>query len=88
MGRYINPTDGLTKEDFLNKFGTKVSADVAADFNYIDDTYSLPVCWVDNGPFTAAAIAIDQREMDEFQKPDPRPKKWYLVPKNVLAPFI
>ena len=88
MGYYINPTDGLTKEEFLAKYGTKISPVMAAEFNYIDDTGYLPVCWVNNGPFTAAAIAIDQREMDEFQAPDPRPKKWYFVPKSVLNPFL
>ena len=44
----------------------------------------LLVCLVDNGPFTAAAVAIDKTEYERFMRPDWRSKTWYRVPKQDL----
>jgi hypothetical protein len=37
------------------------------------------ICLVDNGPFTAAAIAYTERELQHFCQSDPRPKRWCLI---------
>lgn len=88
MGMYINPTDGSTKEKWLLKHGRQVMLDEArekADFN----SGPLPVCLVDNGPFTAAGICYDARELEAFTSPtDYRPKYWFLVDKELLEPFM
>ena len=44
----------------------------------------LLVCLVDNGPFTAAAVAINKTEYDCFMRPDGRSKTWYRAPKQDL----
>lgn len=89
MGAYINPKDGIEKEDFLEKHGTEIE-----DIQPVLDTgiekilrtdQVLPVCLVDNGVFTAAGIAYDDRELQEFANPrDGRDKRWYLVPVSKL----
>jgi len=76
MGAYINPKVG-EKEDFLREKGKRISAAQFGEFIY-EDTTLLPVCLVDNGFFTAAAIAYDERKRDVFLRPDPRPKRYYL----------
>lgn len=83
MGRYVNPR-GMTKEQWLEENGEAL--------DYIPTSYvkgndgELAVCLVDNGGFTAAAVAVDQRELEAFQHPtDLRPKLWYYVPRDKLA---
>lgn len=82
MGYYINPPD-MSKEQFLAQHGRRLDPDESFDFK----GDSLPVCWVDNGPFTAAGIAYDQREMDAFKHPDSRTKRWFKVSKEALKPY-
>ena len=82
MGFYVNPPNER-KEDFLSKNGTRVSEGL----RYCDvPAGELPVILVDNGPFTAAAIAYSEREFQEFMDPrDRRPKKIFLVPIKKLV---
>lgn len=80
MGAYINPID-QSKEDWLKEHailaeGLPQSIDEKPDH--------LPVCLVDNGPFTAAGIAFDEGELQAFAYPDYRPKTWYWAPKEKL----
>jgi len=83
MGYYINPFD-MTKERFLQIYGTTLNPEHEFDFS----ASTLPVCLVDNGPFTAAAIAYNKNEMDAFKQPDDyRPKKWYEVSRKALEPY-
>lgn len=43
------------------------------------------VCLVDNGPFTAAAIAFSEDEFRQFSDPtDTRFKEWYRVEESKL----
>ena len=87
MGFYINPP-GTTKEAFLSEHGKMVShQDIAklSSVNYIDGA-TLPVCLVQNGQFTAAAIVYGPSEFRAFNDPeDGRHKKWYMVPKSKLT---
>lgn len=78
MGCYINPKT-MSKEDWLNKFATPHPGPVPVSPDV------LPICLVDNGMFTAAAVAYDQREADAFNLPsDRRPKFWYSAKRADL----
>jgi len=85
MGYYINPTDNSSKEDWLERHAI---VSVNPKWSDIPDG-CLPLCWVDNGPFTAVAIAYDEEEFDDFMDPsDNRPKRWFVVQKEYLSEFL
>ena len=84
MGYYINPEVG-TKEAWLAENGSRITAVEAKE--YPSNQGRVLVCLVDNGPFTAAGIAFDDEERDAFMDPDGRPKKWFLVKRELLKPF-
>lgn len=86
MGYYINPKD-MSKEKFLAIYGYPVTHEQASKCSAGDEG-KLVVCLVDNGMFTAAGIAYDDRERDAFMLPDGRDKKWYLVDKELLKPYM
>lgn len=79
MGCYVNPTD-RSKEQWLMQNGQPVQrqlVQITAD--------ALPVCLVDNGMFTAAAVCYSESELNAFSLPnDPRPKFWFMVPRVSL----
>ena len=80
MGFYINPPDGYPKEVFLVEYGTPIKQP-SEDFDFVGSD-SLPVCWVDNGMFSAAGICYSKRELVAFTvSGDNRPKQWFLVKK-------
>lgn len=79
MGTYINPEKG-TKEDYLKEHGKEITREEFDAFAINDDTFA--VILVDNGFFTAAWVADSLRELLEMKEPDPRPKKYYTVPKD------
>ena len=85
MGAYINPVN-QTKEEWLRDNGTRTN--VPQSFDEKPD--HLPVCLVDNGPFTAAGIAFDQRELEAFTYPgDHRLKTWFWVEtKKLMDPNV
>lgn len=84
MGIYINPTSG-TKEEWLNKNYLLITDKPSLQINpgdilsIADFKTMFPVCLVDNGLFTAAAVADDRREFDNFHTNDGRLKVWYIV---------
>ena len=81
MGTYLNP-GSMSKEAWLALHGEQQATVPVLD----KKAKTIPVCLVDNGLFTAAAIATDDREMQAFTQPsDLRPKIWYLVPKDILV---
>lgn len=83
MGYYINPPD-MSKEQFLQKHGTPINPN---DYQFNEE--KLPVCLVDNGWMTAAGIAPDARELAVFNDPaDARPKLWFEVSRELLAPYL
>lgn len=86
MGFYINPRDGRSKEQWLRDHGRRISDDIVRSFDFTTD--ELPVCWVDNGPFTAAGIAFNAYERDAFIHPDSRPKQWFVVRRDRLKEFM
>lgn len=78
MGCYINPKE-QTKEDWLEANATIITERIARElFKTCPD--SLPIVLVDNGPFTAAAVAYSPNELEAFLNPnDKRPKKIFLA---------
>ena len=82
MGYYINPKNE-SKETWLHSNGRLVTLVEVKD-HQAKDNDELVVCLVDNGPFTAAGIAYDDEERNAFLYPDPRPKNWYMVKRELL----
>lgn len=80
MGFYINPERTVwgTREDWLTVFGEPVPAPT-----WPPEPGIVLVCLVDNGPFTAAAVAYCEQEFKEFlpSQNDPRSRTWFAVPK-------
>ncbi len=90
MGKYINPRD-CSKEQWLNANGKILTDEAAVAFQFTGET--LPVCWVNNGVFTAAGIAYDERERDEFaigftRGTDYREHVWFEVEKSLLGAWL
>ena len=81
MGVYINPQTG-SKEQWLASNGEKIIGRVPT---LNERAGYLPVCLVDNGPFTAAAVICSQDELEAFNSPgDWRPRQWFLVESKKL----
>lgn len=96
MGIYINPRNE-SKEDFLNGLLEAGKAKIiphipGAHFQTAEQCKQpddcVVVCLVDNGAFTAAAIAYDKGELAAFVYPDPRPRMFLAVHVSALADFI
>ena len=86
MGIYIDPQN-CSKEQFLKDKGLPIQQDAAK--GVLSSGTHLPICLVDNGPFTAAAIGYSEREIEDFTMPDdPRPKRWFSVKREDLADFL
>jgi hypothetical protein len=86
VGYYINPKQ-CSKEYWLESFGTRITEHDAKAHSATRGN-TLVVCLVDNGAFTAAGIAYDDRERDAFSRPDGRHKVWYLVNRDVLKEWL
>jgi hypothetical protein len=83
VGDYINPSNGQTKEQWLQENAVPVFMTDAREL-LIDPDYA-PVCLVDNVFFTAAAICYNEREYVEFSSPDDaRLKTWWKAPRELL----
>jgi hypothetical protein len=75
MGYYVNPVNE-SKEDYLERIGIQVDKLSWEDI----PSGCLPVVLINNGMFTAAGVAYDRREYEEFTNPrDVRQKKLYIV---------
>jgi hypothetical protein len=84
MGIYINPSN-MSKEQWLSLHAKGGSSRAPAS-HYNEETNEVAVCLVDNGMFTAAAVAFEPRELEAFTYPDDRrPKKWFQVPVADVA---
>lgn len=82
MGTYLNPQN-MEKEEWLGYFGTPMAVPPVRFDERLPTQYA--VCLVQNPAFSAAAVAFDQRELDDFADPsDHRPKRWYWVSVNDL----
>lgn len=83
MGIYINPSD-RSKEAFLQEYGVPVEL---KDIKYGDvrSAGSVPVCLMNNGPFTAAGVCYDEAEFEVFATDDGRDKRWFIIPLAALS---
>jgi len=91
MGLYVNPT-ATTKEDWLvdNLRGSVFIS--AAEYwlpkyNSYREAGLVPVVLVDNGAFTALAVAYSQAEAEDFGREDGRTKLFAVVPRWALADY-
>jgi hypothetical protein len=86
MGCYVNPTDGRTKEEFLNQEAEKGPIK-SNTFEELSKDDCLPVVLVNNYHFTAAGVAYSKQEFVVFTDPhDPRPRKIFKVKIDKLLP--
>lgn len=81
MGIYINPSN-MTKEQWLDAFAEPLSI---AHLREPQPWSWLPICHINNGPFTAAGVAFSKKEYAAFRYPDRRPKVWFRAPISALA---
>lgn len=87
MGIYVNPTNGMEKEEFLAKYGEQTTFDEVVN-TPPDYKTKFPVVLVNNGFFTAAAVITDGLELTNFYNPhDNRPKMMFLVDAKPLLEF-
>jgi len=85
MGFYVNPPNE-SKEDFLAREGIKGPYDLKFKWDSVPEGF-LPVVLVDNGPFTAAAIAYCESELEAFtDMNDRRPRQIFFVKIEKLIP--
>jgi hypothetical protein len=87
MGIYINPPN-ISKEEFLIINGTPIPPKAISFDSALNILGKLHVCLVDNGPFTAAAVAYCKDELSEFLIQDGRDKSWFLVHVDHLTPDV
>ncbi len=81
MGYYVNPRSS-TKEFWLKANAVQITEAEARQHAAGDN---LVVCLVNNGVFTAAAIAIDDTIRNMFlEEDDVRPKKWFIADRALL----
>lgn len=80
MGLYLNPRT-MSQIEWLKQNG--VLALTTPRWEDPAPGYSI-VCLVDNGPFTASAVAFSRAELDEFARPDGRFKMWFIVHDQLL----
>ena len=78
MGCYINPPNGETKEAWLAREAKPLPRVPPECYRALDGW--MVVCLIDNGPFRAAGVAFNDRELAAFKYDDGRPKVWYIAP--------
>jgi hypothetical protein len=82
MGRYIQgPTKG--KAAFLIDEHSATALTGPLSWEHIPADKAL-ICVVYGTHFDAAGWAFDERELEEFTRPDTRPKTWLLMDKRLV----
>jgi len=84
MGRYLNPPD-MSKEMWLIKNAIPFTGPPKSHDELEGHTAA---CLVDNGAFTACALAFNNREVEVFSNSrDSRPKDWFWIPNHLTHMF-
>ena len=81
MSWYIEGPDRDKGEFLINEHGA-IPIDTPTSFEDKPHGKAL-ICIIDNGYFEAAAYCCDDRDFGRFTYPDPRPKRWYVMDKDV-----
>jgi hypothetical protein len=86
MGIYINPQDRTSKEEFLNAHAIALTEEeFRQHVNSSDYEQYFALVWINNGYFTAVAVAYCPREAADLTLPnDLREKRYYLIETDVL----
>lgn len=83
MSDYINPKNE-SKEDFLEREAIEICRDDFLDFSFTDLGKTI-LCLVDNGMFSACAVAYCHEDAVYFAATrDKREKKYYLIDRSKL----
>lgn len=88
MGTYINPPN-MTKEEWLRKNATAIPKNefLGLTFDAAKASGKYPCVLMNNGPFTAAAVADSAGELAYWHKQlanDTRPMTFYVAPIDGL----
>jgi len=87
MGYYINKINGNVLGSSFEEKCNGLLENGASEVSGDEFTEDLVVV-VDNGLFAAAGYAFSEREYEVFSSPDPRRKRWFIVPEaDVLSGF-
>ena len=82
MGYYLNVPASDKAQYLLNNYDAiPLESEVQAREAF-KEGFGV-VCVVDNGPFEAAAFAFSEAELEEFARPDPRPKTWLAMDRKL-----
>lgn len=84
MGIYINPTDGRSKEEWLQEHGTSIKREEAQEFEGLLLQKKLAVVLIDNLMFTAAGVCFNRYETEAACRVDRRCKSFWSVPIEAL----
>lgn len=82
MGFYIETKSyqAKGKAKYLHEFE---GATLLLDPKFPENSNTILICVVDNGPFEAAGICYNRQEFMDFNEPDdPRPKVWLTLPRQ------
>ena len=96
MGLYINPKKETKEQWCVNNATACVGYeiplnDAIKELGIEDKLYKelYPVCLVNNGGFTAAAVCYCSMEKERFDDPsDPRPRLWMFISKERLKTVL
>ena len=89
MGYYLNstkmnePLPAVGKANILAKSSGVEEVTQPKTYGEIPDSKAI-ICVVSNGPFEAAGYAYCEDEFKVFSAPDSRPKRWFLMDKNLV----
>lgn len=82
MGYYIQvPNNKQKTEQLIELYGAEQITKVPI-FEDLCSNKAI-ICIVDNGLFEAAALCYSKEELEEFKRPDGRPRKWVLMEKEL-----
>jgi len=81
MGLYVEPK--MEKDVWCKENCREVNTEVPVQFSDANKDQVI-LCLVNNGFFFALAVAFSEAEFKVFRAPDGRPKKWYVVDKEVV----
>ena len=83
-GSIRDKIDWLNSNAWLRCHGIKENTKELRDHKALVKRNRRFICLVDNGNFQAIGVAVDQREVDHFNKEDGRYKIWYVIDVDTI----